>query len=120
MRVCGTDGCVRHGQRWGTSHFLRRETVSREVYIAMEFPFSFLSVSASVLAIIVSALLSRVLYMQKFHPLSNFPGPWYASSFSLFGALVSVRHKEPEFFMYLVRKYGSGFSALQAVCSCGY
>jgi hypothetical protein len=75
----------------------------------MEAPFSFLSVSASVLAIVVTALLSRILYMQKFHPLSKFPGPWYASSFSLFGALVSVVRREPEFLMYLVKKYGSRF-----------
>jgi hypothetical protein len=56
---------------------------------------------------VVVALLTRILYCQFLHPLANFPGPWYATSFSLIGAIVSVRRKEPEFLMYLVRKYGS-------------
>lgn len=60
-------------------------------------------------ATLLSALLSRIIYYQFFHPLSKFPGPWYATSFSIVGAIISVKQKEPEFFMYLMRKYGSMF-----------
>jgi hypothetical protein len=75
--------------------------------VNMQLQVSPLTVSLALLAAIAAALLSRILYMQRFHPLSKFPGPWYATSFSLFGALVSVKHREPEFLMNLVRKYGS-------------
>jgi hypothetical protein len=59
------------------------------------------------LASILASLISRIVYMQKFHPLSKFPGPWYATSFSVFGAIISVRQQEPAFLMSLVKKYGS-------------
>jgi hypothetical protein len=59
------------------------------------------------LALIFGLLISRIVYMQKFHPLSKFPGPWYATSFSVFGAIISVRKQEPAFLMSLVKKYGS-------------
>jgi len=62
---------------------------------------------ASILVATVAALLLRIVYLQFFHPLSRFPGPWYATSFSIVGALISIKKKEPEFFMYLVKKYGS-------------
>ncbi|EOA80982.1 uncharacterized protein SETTUDRAFT_124398 [Exserohilum turcica Et28A] len=45
--------------------------------------------------------------MQKLHPLSKFPGPWYASSFSIVSAIVSVLRKEPQWLMYLEKKYGT-------------
>ncbi|KAF2658321.1 cytochrome P450 [Lophiostoma macrostomum CBS 122681] len=54
-----------------------------------------------------AALVSRIVYLQFFHPLSKYPGPWYATSFSVVGALISIKQKEPEFFMYLVKKYGT-------------
>ncbi|CAN9092361.1 unnamed protein product [Alternaria alternata] len=66
-----------------------------------------LNASIATLVILLTATLGRIFYMQKLHPLSKFPGPWYASSFSVFGAIVSVLHKEPQFFMYLVEKYGT-------------
>ena len=53
------------------------------------------------------ALASRIYYMQKMHPLSGFPGPWLATSFSVVGAIISIRQREPEWFMELVEKYGS-------------
>jgi hypothetical protein len=65
------------------------------------------SLVLAILATVLAALLSRILYMQYFHPLSKFPGPWYLTSFSLVGALISIKKKEPEYLMYLVRKYGS-------------
>ncbi|KAF2876442.1 cytochrome P450 [Massariosphaeria phaeospora] len=65
------------------------------------------NVGLAVLTAVFASLLSRVFYMQHLHPLSKFPGPWYATSFSVTGAVISVQKKEPEFLMYLVRKYGS-------------
>jgi hypothetical protein len=73
----------------------------------MELPTNLLRVGLALLTIFTTALLSRILYMQKLHPLSKFPGPWYATSFSIVGAIISLKQKEPEFYMYLVRKYGS-------------
>jgi hypothetical protein len=67
------------------------------------------SVGVSVLATVLVALSARIFYLQYFHPLAKFPGPWYATSFSIVGAIISVRKKEPEFFMYLVNKYGGMF-----------
>jgi hypothetical protein len=75
----------------------------------MELQADSLGMSVALLTIIGVSLLSRILYMQWFHPLSKFPGPWYATSFSIVGAIISVKQKEPEFFTYLVKKYGSKF-----------
>jgi hypothetical protein len=68
-----------------------------------------LGLSVGLLTIIAVSLLSRILYMQWLHPLSKFPGPWYATSFSIVGAIISVKQKELEFFAHLVKKYGSKF-----------
>lgn len=65
------------------------------------------NVGIALIASIFAAILSRIVYMQCLHPLSKFPGPWYATSFSIVGAIISIKKKEPEFFMHLVRKYGS-------------
>ena len=65
------------------------------------------NVAIGLTAAVFAALLSRIIYLQFFHPLAKFPGPWYATSFSVVGALISIKQKEPEFFMYLVKKYGS-------------
>lgn len=64
-------------------------------------------VSLTLVVGLLTAIVARVFYMQKLHPLSKFPGPWYATSFSIVGAIISVKQREPEWFMYLVRKYGS-------------
>jgi hypothetical protein len=77
----------------------------------MELQLDLLRMVISVLLIIFTALLSRILYMQKLHPLAGFPGPWYATSFSVVGAVISVKQREPEFLMSLVKKYGSGHSS---------
>jgi len=55
---------------------------------------------------ILAAVFTRILYYQYLHPLSKFPGPWYATSFSAFLAVVSLLKKEPEFLIYLTNKYG--------------
>ncbi|KAF2683324.1 cytochrome P450 [Lentithecium fluviatile CBS 122367] len=64
-------------------------------------------VCLAVVGSVFVALLSRIFYCQYVHPLAVFHGPWYATSFSLVGAVISVLQKEPQFFMYLARKYGT-------------
>jgi len=59
------------------------------------------------LGVLFTALLWRILYIQKLHPLSGFRGPWYATSSSLVSALISVTHKEPQWLQHLVETYGS-------------
>ena len=73
----------------------------------MELLLGLLRLGTQVLTLVAAALVTRILYMQTLHPLAKFPGPWYATSFSIFGALVSIKQKEPQFFTYLVKKYGS-------------
>ncbi|KAL5448522.1 hypothetical protein PMIN07_009336 [Paraphaeosphaeria minitans] len=76
-------------------------------------PFAFvIAVSGCVFA----ALLLRIVYCQFFHPLSRFPGPWWATSFSLVGAIISVKYREPQFLTYLVAKYGSTYNASSLCC----
>lgn len=58
------------------------------------------------LAALFAALLGRIIYMQVFHPLSSFHGPWYATSFSIVGAIISVQKREHLWYMHLVKKYG--------------
>ncbi|CAI6341915.1 unnamed protein product [Periconia digitata] len=58
-------------------------------------------------AICAAPVLYRIIYNQYFHPLSRFPGPWYAKSFSVYGALVSVYEREQEFLSSVVKKYGT-------------
>jgi hypothetical protein len=57
--------------------------------------------------LVLGLLTYRIIHTQIFHPLSSFPGPWYLSSFSLSLALVSLTKREPEYLMYLIRRYGS-------------
>jgi len=65
--------------------------------------------SALALLIVTSvfALAYRVIYNLYFHPLARFPGPWYAASFSVSAAIISLQKKEPQWLLGLVRKYGS-------------
>lgn len=70
-------------------------------------PVNLLQASTALLVAIVTALVSRIAYTQWSHPLSTFPGPWYATSFSIVGAIISVKRREPEFLTYLIKKYGS-------------
>lgn len=65
------------------------------------------NIAIAVLTTIFATLFSRIVYNLFFHPLSKFPGPWYAASFSVVDALVSVQKKEPQWLMSLVRKHGS-------------
>lgn len=45
--------------------------------------------------------------MQKLHPLAKFHGPWYATSFSFVGAMISIFRKEPEWIAHLEKVYGT-------------
>ncbi|GAB1319696.1 Pisatin demethylase [Madurella fahalii] len=67
-----------------------------------------LSVLVLAIVAIASALVLRIIYNLYFHPLARFPGPWYAASFSLSGAIVSLLRREPEWMMGLAKKYGAG------------
>ncbi|KAF2145342.1 uncharacterized protein K452DRAFT_283700 [Aplosporella prunicola CBS 121167] len=59
------------------------------------------------LGVAVVALACRIVYNIYFHPLSKFPGPWYATSTSLTSALISVAKVEPQWLLSLVNKYGT-------------
>ncbi|KAI1336646.1 cytochrome P450 [Xylariaceae sp. FL0016] len=63
--------------------------------------------SIAIVVVISSLVLRRVIYNLYFHPLSKFPGPWYAASTSLIPALISLRRIEPEWLLGLTKKYGT-------------
>jgi hypothetical protein len=65
------------------------------------------SATALVVVTTFSAVCFRIFRNLYFHPLSKFPGPWYAASFSLSAAIISVYKKEPAWLQGLVKKYGS-------------
>jgi hypothetical protein len=67
------------------------------------------NLNSVVLTALLAAAVCRILYVQFLHPLSGFNGPWYASSSSLFIAILSVLNREPEWLMYIIRKYGGEF-----------
>ncbi|KAL3428258.1 cytochrome P450 monooxygenase [Phlyctema vagabunda] len=56
---------------------------------------------------ITSALCSRIFYNLYLSPLSIYPGPWYAASTSLAGAVVSLLKIEPRWLQGLAKKYGT-------------
>lgn len=72
-----------------------------------EFAGNPLNLGLLSLGIMVTATLWRIFYMQKLHPLSKFHGPWYATSFSIVGAMISILRKEPEWIAHLEKVYGS-------------
>ena len=56
--------------------------------------------------LLLAGLLARIAYNLYYHPLAKYRGPWYARSFSLFDAMISVRKVENHWLMDLTRKYG--------------
>ncbi|KAF6802326.1 cytochrome P450 monooxygenase [Colletotrichum sojae] len=68
--------------------------------------------SASSLALLAvfavfSALALRIVYNLYLHPLAGFHGPWYAASFSIVSALVSILRFEHEWLLSLAKRYGT-------------
>lgn len=66
-----------------------------------------LEVAYMSLASLLLALVCHIFYMQKLHPLSKFPGPWYATSLSIVGAMISIKKREHLWYTYLVKRYGT-------------
>ncbi|PYH81911.1 cytochrome P450 [Aspergillus uvarum CBS 121591] len=64
------------------------------------------NIAVALAAIGVATLLMRAIYNLYLHPLAKFPGPWYACSFSVVLATISVLRMEPQFLSYLVKIYG--------------
>jgi hypothetical protein len=58
-------------------------------------------------AVVLALLLSRITYNLYFHPLAKYHGPWYARSFSLVDALISVRKIENHWLLDLTKRYGT-------------
>lgn len=56
---------------------------------------------------ITSAVFLRILYNLYLHPLAKFHGPWYAASFSLIPAIISVLRIEPQWLLSLTKRYGT-------------
>ncbi|KAK8090472.1 cytochrome P450 monooxygenase [Apiospora hydei] len=56
---------------------------------------------------LVSAAAVRTVRRVYLHPLSKFPGPWYAAATSLTSAFVSWRRVESEWLLGLTKKYGT-------------
>ncbi|TDZ46115.1 Cytochrome P450 monooxygenase gsfF [Colletotrichum trifolii] len=59
-----------------------------------------------VIAVFV-ALVLRIVYNLYFHPLSRYHGPWYAASFSICSAIISLLKLEPQWMVYLSKRYGT-------------
>jgi hypothetical protein len=87
---------------------------------SLKLDASLANLSLAILGTMFAALLSRILYCQRLHSLSKFAGPWWLTSFSISIAIISLMQKEPEFIMYLVKKYGSEFSSPINVSSNTY
>jgi hypothetical protein len=83
-----------------------------------EFTAKALNITCLALATILAAAVYRIIYTQFFHPLSGFNGPWYATSSSMFLAVASVISREPDYFMWLMRKYGREFSVHLSMVEC--
>ncbi|KAK4183174.1 Pisatin demethylase [Podospora australis] len=69
---------------------------------------SVLSFVTHVTLLLVTALVWRVIYNVKFHPLARFPGPWYCAVSSLPMALISLYRREPQWLLSIAKKYGRG------------
>ncbi|KAF9880897.1 cytochrome p450 [Colletotrichum karsti] len=53
------------------------------------------------------SLILRIVYNLCFHPLAKYHGPWYAASFSIVHALISVLNYEPQWMLSLAKQYGT-------------
>jgi hypothetical protein len=70
------------------------------------FDLSLASMAVLVAAGTASAMALFMFYRLYWHPLAQFPGPWYASCFSASAAVISRLKIEPQWLQSLVKKYG--------------
>ncbi|KAI1859487.1 uncharacterized protein JN550_012005, partial [Neoarthrinium moseri] len=63
--------------------------------------------AGTILVSLISYIAARLLYNIYFHPLAQFPGPWYATATSLTDAIISLRKAEPAWLLGLTKKYGT-------------
>ncbi|CAG8960190.1 hypothetical protein HYFRA_00010669 [Hymenoscyphus fraxineus] len=73
----------------------------------MLFPQSIYMSIVLFATVVASAVVLRIIYYLFLHPLSKFPGPWYASVSSLPLALLSVLGYETAWLLSLAKKYGN-------------
>lgn len=69
-------------------------------------PELFLGCGGVLILLAVIAAVRRVVYSLFFHPLRNFPGPWYTACSSLPLGIAGLSRSEPEWLCGLVEKYG--------------
>ncbi|KAK7979952.1 hypothetical protein PG989_012409 [Apiospora arundinis] len=55
----------------------------------------------------IAATAWRAIYSLYFHPLRNFPGPWYTACTSLPLGIAGLSRSEPEWLWSLVKRYGT-------------
>ncbi|KAK1675572.1 cytochrome P450 [Colletotrichum godetiae] len=75
--------------------------------VLLDAPELSLASAGAVLSIAtISSLVLRIFYNLDLRPLSRYHGPWYATSFSLCSAVISVVGLEPHWMLYLAKRYG--------------
>lgn len=85
---------------------------STAIFLFLETNMTLISLASLAGIAITSAVFLRILYNLYLHPLAKFHGPWYAASFSLIPAIISVLRIEPQWLLSLTKRYGSQY------CSC--
>lgn len=74
----------------------------------MIFPqASFSSILISLVVAAASFFAFQAFRRIYLHPLSKFPGPWYASATSLTSAITSILRIDPQWLLSLTKKYGT-------------
>ncbi|WQF82089.1 Putative cytochrome P450 [Colletotrichum destructivum] len=65
------------------------------------------SLAGFTVTLLFVSLALRVVYNLYLHPLSRFHGPWYAASFSICSAIISNLKLEPQWLLFLAKRYGT-------------